>query len=186
LAGASEGRYDREAENYRLLQARAGECFEPDFHALAAADGYELRAAENLDEYMAVPRERAVEYAARVGDFDEALCRELLEREIYWEEGYEMLAARLERAGAFEDALMMRYRQSLFTPTRSALMRLGALAGRLGLAEAATAAAAGAEEMTRQAADKQRMTSLARERAEFYRSAGEEKLAAMYEERAGK
>ena len=185
LAGASEGRYDREAENYRLLQSRAGGCFEPDFHALAAADGYELRPAENLDEYMAVPEERAAEHAARVGDFDEALCRDLLEKEIYWQEGYEMLAARLERAGAFEDALMVRYRQSLYTPTRDALLRLGALAGRLGLADAATAAAAGAEEMTRQAADKQRMAALARERVEFYRSAGEDRLAAMYEKRAG-
>lgn len=183
-AGVSQGRYDREAANYRLLRERCPDCFEPDFHRHAAADGYELRLAENLDEYMAVPEARSREHIQRVGDFDEVLCRELLAREVYWEEGYELLASRLESAGALEEALPVRYDQSLFTPTRRALARLMVLCDRLGLAEAADAARQGVEDMGRRAADAEGMLETAAARAAFYREAGEERLAGLYEGRA--
>jgi hypothetical protein len=186
VAGASAGRHEREAANYRLLKDRCGDRFKPDFHTLAAADGYELRLAGNLDEYMAVPQKRSEKYLRALDDYDESRCREILARELYWPEGYELLAARLERAGALEDALLVRYEQSLYTPTRAALMRLGTLAGRLGLAEAARAAKAGVEEMTRQAADAGRMRKVAAEHAAFYRAQGEERLAGLYEERLGR
>lgn len=185
VAGASEGRYEREAANYRLLRARCGDSFKPDFHSLAAADGYELRLAENLDEYLAVPADRAAEHAKSVGGFDETRCREIIESEVYWQEGYELLARRLEASGALEEALLVRYRQSLFTPTRAALVRLLVLADKLGLSEAAAAAKAGVEEMARQAADAERMQGVARAHAEFYRTEGEERLAGLFEQRLG-
>lgn len=70
-----------------------------------AADGYALTVTPELELRLTTSPAVSEELHAKLGTFDPALCRELLEQEPLWEEGYRHLGAHLESNGQTADAL---------------------------------------------------------------------------------
>ncbi|MDE7241303.1 glycosyltransferase family 2 protein [Desulfovibrio sp.] len=70
-----------------------------------AADGYALTVMPELELRLTTNPAVSAELLAKLETFDPALCRELLEKEPLWEEGYSLLGAHLENSGQAAEAL---------------------------------------------------------------------------------
>lgn len=182
LAGQSPGRGRAEDRNFRLLRERCGLCFEPDFQKFAREDGYSLRLSEVCDLYMATPPDRSQAHLAAVGDFDEAKCREILEREIYWLEGYDILAEHLEARGALREAMLARYEQALFFQCKEHLLEFMRLARAVRDFEAVEHAGRALGLILADQRNEARLRAKAEAGLAHYRESGDSELAGLYED----
>lgn len=133
VAGQSQGRFERDAENSRLLAVRCGNLLAPDLHAHALADGYRMRLTPWLDPYLVpIPeRERELE-AAWDARPDPAALPDLLDAEPCWRRGWELLTEHFQTMGDAAGEAAARARQSAFLPTRETFAALGKAAARAG------------------------------------------------------
>lgn len=134
LTSQTLGRNDFEAHNALVLKKRCLKDFVPDLHYHAARDGYELRLSPHLRPYLALPLRRAevlnrhMAGGRLAGGFDVGLCRELLEREPLWFEGYGLLARHCEAKGELDQACCLRYLEARFRHDPAAFAELLRLA----------------------------------------------------------
>ena len=110
LESRTPRRFGHEAENTRRLYQKWRLGRMVDYPDQVAADGYSLRVLPELELRVATSAEKAAELRSRLGDFEPARCAALLEEEPLWEEGYDLLAAWLEKNGQPEAALTLHRR----------------------------------------------------------------------------
>jgi hypothetical protein len=112
----TEGRFDHESENLRLLRGRCRDARE-DFCALIREDGYEPALTPWLDLAVRPPasREAELEDRFRADPSTEHLDALLLEEPL-WDRGYAWLAALLETHGQLQEAMPVAYFRSLLRP----------------------------------------------------------------------
>jgi len=112
----TEGRFDHESANLRLLRARCRDARE-DFCALIREDGYEPAVTPWLGLAARPPESRSQELEDRFrADPSADRLRALLLEEPLWDHGYALLAALLETHGQVRDAVPVAYLRSLLCP----------------------------------------------------------------------
>ncbi|MDO5484189.1 MAG: glycosyltransferase family 2 protein, partial [Desulfovibrionaceae bacterium] len=101
------GRFEHEQDNSRLLGQRYGNVLRPDEHLLAALDGYSLQLGRNLGTWLVLSdAEQQKRNAALSGaEFCPETCRNMLEEEPLWRDGWFLLAGYLEQQGRIREAL---------------------------------------------------------------------------------
>lgn len=118
LTSQTQGRFDKDADNSALLLNRCGALMKPDIHELATSDGYEPRLTPWLALYVALPPKRLVRLNAEAGTSPSPQSTwDLLQQEPLWTPGYALLAEALEKAGAWDEACMIRFLQVHFEPS---------------------------------------------------------------------
>lgn len=147
LEGQSRGR-DQAAPtgNVPVLDRRCPTLRQPEFHHIAAHDGYEPYFDMFFATLLRPARERLERYAALLPTASVAALRAILGREIYWEEGWHRLAALLAAEqgahGGPEAALACLLECSRFFPTPEIIGAAGMYAGRCGRLDLAAESAA--------------------------------------------
>lgn len=133
LTSQTPGRNAHEEHNARVFKLRCLKDLIPDLSYHAQKDGYEVRLSDALRPYLALPVRRAEVLNRRMaGGFDADLCREMLQREPLWLEGYAMLAGHCEDSGDLRGACAQRFLETRFRPEPKAfgeLLRLARLVG---------------------------------------------------------
>jgi hypothetical protein len=116
----TEGRFDFESANLRLLRTRVRDARE-DFCALIREDGFEPGVTPWLDLTMRLPENRDEELYARFHtDPNAEHLDDLLLEEPLWDRGYALLAALLETHGQLQEAMPVAYFRSLLCPSLEA------------------------------------------------------------------
>ncbi|NJB68937.1 hypothetical protein GGQ74_002631 [Desulfobaculum xiamenense] len=180
IGGRTEGRFDNELHNGMLLANRCDDCFRPDFHTLIARDGFEMRLTSALDPYPALPATRSTELMREYGESSMSALLDVLQRKIFWEEGYELAIGRLESSGDLDAALCVRLTQLLFMPHGKNASALAELATRLGQTDIAQAAAATRDEIAAREADATALRQTARALSTLYERMEDQRNAALY------
>ncbi|WP_272698897.1 glycosyltransferase [Desulfovibrio sp. Fe33] len=114
-AHGTEGRFDHESANLRLLRSRCRDVGE-DLCGLILEDGFEPGFTPWLDLIVRLPESRARELDHEFGDANESRLRDLLEREPLWDTGYKTLVRRLETEGRPAEAAPVAYLRTLLCP----------------------------------------------------------------------
>lgn len=140
---ATPGRFDREAANFRLFQSRHPAGMPSDIGRLAAEDGLELSFNEWFEAVLSLPGPRSLELVREAQDQNDLdFLHELVLREPYWAEGYELVCELLESSGLAAQSLPLRALQTNFQATLASIgahRRCAEMAGdRAALAEADT------------------------------------------------
>ncbi|MEZ7198154.1 glycosyltransferase family 2 protein [Pseudodesulfovibrio karagichevae] len=116
----TEGRFDHEAANLRLLRARCRDARE-NFCAFLHEDGFEPALTPWLDLTMRLPEPRATELEDRFrADPSAEHLDALLLEEPLWDHGYALLAALLETHGQLHEAMPVAYFRALLCPALDA------------------------------------------------------------------
>lgn len=124
-ANQTMGRFDHEAENIILLQARRPDCFVPDLHRHAREAGYEVALTPWLAGRMRLSGAREHELALRLAKpFSPSQCLELLQEEPLWSQGYDLLGGWLEARGLWPEAVELFFRQGFLCPEERVHVRL--------------------------------------------------------------
>jgi hypothetical protein len=112
----TEGRFDHESDNLRLLRARCRDARE-DFCALLREDGFEPALTPWLDLGVQLPDARLAELNAELDAGPDAdRLRTLLLHAPLWDQGHARLAALLEQQGRPREAMPAAYLRSLLCP----------------------------------------------------------------------
>jgi hypothetical protein len=114
-AHGTEGRFDHESANLRLLRSRCRDAGE-DLCDLILADGFEPGFTPWLDLVVRLPESRTRELDREFSDADETVLRDLLEREPLWDTGYKVLVRRLEAQARPAEAAPVAYLRTLLCP----------------------------------------------------------------------
>ena len=147
LEGQSRGREQTAPTgNVAVLDRRCPTFRQPEFHRIAAQDGYEPYFDMFFATLLRPTRERLERYSALLPTASAATLRAILGREIYWQEGWHRLAALLEAEpgaqGGAEAALACLLECSRFFPTPETISAAGICAGRSGRLDLAAESAA--------------------------------------------
>lgn len=112
------GRFDHDQANGELFARRCGAALRPDWHLLAALDGYRLCLGPGLALWLEPEPERqeACARAWREAGMSPEACVHLLEKEPLWREGWLRLARRLADLGRAEEAFAAALRCGRFFP----------------------------------------------------------------------
>lgn len=133
LTSRTEGRFDHDGPNSRLLASRCGESLAPDLNLLAGEDGYELRFTPWLDPYLVPGPELAGELDATLAnDPPPERVAELVEGEPCWEQGWDRLADHCREIGDVPGELAALVRKSAFIPTPETFAAMNDAAARAG------------------------------------------------------
>lgn len=114
----TENRFGHESQNSGLLFARQGQNIRPDIHKHALADGYTLKLNDWLLPYIALDPGNCSRINDRARDMSPGDWLTLLQKEPLWVDGYDMLAAYLEKNRSYADALQIRFLGAHFGPSR--------------------------------------------------------------------
>jgi GT2 family glycosyltransferase len=122
------GRFDKDKENGALFRTRHSGDLHPDLHVHAAKDGYTLKLSPSLHPWLLPHKSRLEALNARFrASFDEKACRQALEEDPLWMDGYVLLMDRLVAEGRGDAALPLGLRgHALFpdSPIQPMLLRL--------------------------------------------------------------
>ena len=105
LESRTPRRFSHDSDNTLLLYRKWRLCSLVDLPDHVAADGYGLAVLPELEPRVTAPPEVSARLLGRLRPFDPALCLELLNGEPFWDEGYGLLGAWLEKNGRPEAAL---------------------------------------------------------------------------------
>ena len=124
------GRFEHELRNGQILVRRCGRVLRPDLHTLLALDGYSLCIGPDISMWFCLPEaeKQRLNMTLTGKSFQEDRCRQELEREPLWRDGWLALADWLEKKGQWDAALQVMSRCIQFVPERDVLLhwlRLG-------------------------------------------------------------
>jgi len=180
LTSQTPGRNDHERHNAEVLKRRCLKLFLPDLHYHAQHDGYVLGLSPAMIPYLGLPPRRAELLHQRMASgFDAGLCREMLQREPLWQEGYGLLARFVERTGALAEACALRFLEARFWSDPQALAELHRLAVLAG--DSVRAAYATARQKWHSRLDRAELLAPAREAARYMSLLQLPEVAQLYE-----
>jgi GT2 family glycosyltransferase len=181
IASQSAGRFDNERRNYSIFLARCASSVQPDVHAFAAGEGFEVRITSACTPCLALPREGSEALAADCDHGkDIAAGWEALERMPYWEEGYDLLAPRLEKTQQSDLLLHMRTNQAYFFPSGENFFKLLRASRHAKRPDVAGLAEKSLTQFRETMSDTERLRAQFVAHESFYRSQGEIALADRY------
>ncbi|WP_207263989.1 glycosyltransferase family 2 protein [Desulfovibrio sp. Huiquan2017] len=158
----TEGRFDHESANLRLLRTRCRDARE-DFCALIREDGFEPGLTPWLDLVARLPEPRARALEARfLADPDAGHLHALIREEPLWDQGYALLAALLETRGHIRDAMPVAYLRSLLLPGLEAYRECARILSACDVPDMAEHYAAMHRGLVRAAADRDALKAKAR------------------------
>lgn len=181
IASQSAGRFDNERRNYSIFLARCASSVQPDVHIFAAGEGLEVRVTSTCAPSLALPHEESEALAEDCGHGkDIAAIWEALERMPYWEEGYDLLAPRLEEASQPDLLLHLRTNQAYFFPNGENFLKLLRASRHAKRPDVADLAEKSLNHLREAFSDTERLRAQFIAHESFYRSQGEIALADRY------
>lgn len=178
--GSTEGRFNEDMHNGQLLRQRCGEILSPDLHSLITRDGFEVRLTSALTVYPALPKNRSSELLSHCQGAQIENILDLLSREIFWEEGYEIAIERLLREKATAEALSVCYTQTLFFPHAKNAAALATLAAKSGQPELAATVDAMRRDLTARETVTSALIDAARHSEAYFQKQDDKRHATLY------
>ncbi len=133
LANQTPGRFDHDEHNGNILRERHGNALMPDYHRIAAKDGFVPVLSPDFALYITIPeaKEKALTQSFSQ-NFNFKRCQERLYIEPFWLGGYELLADYYEEQNMLPEALEIRKKLVCIAPLLKHYDATTHIAARLG------------------------------------------------------
>ncbi|MCJ2165629.1 MULTISPECIES: glycosyltransferase family 2 protein [unclassified Pseudodesulfovibrio] len=161
LTHGTEGRFDHESDNLRLLRRRCRHA-KADLYDLILADGFEPGFTPWLELMVRLPEERTEELARHLDDPTTEHLFALLEREPLWAAGYDTLFRMLADQGRLTEAMPVAYFRSLLCPSLQSFADCERIMRQCNIPDMADKYAATIRDMQRTMADRKGLARKAR------------------------